>query len=309
VKILLIGIAAKGSARGANRPVDGCSARTVAKRRRPLTVRSTESVSLLLRCTRKLPAWARFIFNRQVEYRSALLSSPIDGLCPFTDPAFSDHLIHVRPLLSCFRTLRYPILISYYELFDDNTHFVICQYEIFIFFTKLRIAYRQAKCYTISERQVLIMGYGQNLKNILDEKGMTVKELAKKVGIAPTTLYSIIQRDTAVRFDTALKISHILNIPINSICKDNPYEPGETLPILPSDNEKLMINLQKKAYFSDRTLKLVEIFDYTELPHIDQLIADFFVLNDTARSDLFEYIKIMKNNHTDPKRKKILNKL
>ena len=64
------------------------------------------------------------------------------------------------------------------------------------------------------------MGYGQNLKNILDEKGMTVKELAKKVGIAPTTLYSIIQRDTAVRFDTALKISHILNIPINSICKD-----------------------------------------------------------------------------------------
>ena len=201
------------------------------------------------------------------------------------------------------------ILISYYAYFDDSTLFVICQYDAFIILEKLRIAYRETKCYTVAERQVLIMGYGQNLKNILDEKGMTVKELAKKVGIAPTTLYSIIQRDTAVRFDTALKISHILNIPINSICKDNPYEPGETLPILPSDNEKLMINLQKKAYFSDRTLKLVEIFDYTELPHIDQLIADFFVLNDTARSDLFEYIKIMKNNHTDPKRKKILNKL
>ena len=151
------------------------------------------------------------------------------------------------------------------------------------------------------------MGYGQNLKDILDEKGMTVKELAKKAGIAPTTLYSIIQRDTAVRFDTALKISHILNIPINSICKDNPYDPGETLPMLPSDNEKLMINLQKKAYFSDRTLKLVEIFDYTELPHVDQLISDFFVLNDTARNDLFEYIKIMKRSHTDPERQKILD--
>lgn len=151
------------------------------------------------------------------------------------------------------------------------------------------------------------MGYGQNLKSILDEKGMTVKELAKKAGIAPTTLYSIIQRDTAIRFDTALRISHILNIPINSICKDNPYEPGETLPQLPSDNEKIMINLQKKAYFSNRTLKLLEGFDYKELPHIDQLIADFFVLNDTARSDLFEYIKIMKKSHTDPKRKKILD--
>ena len=200
------------------------------------------------------------------------------------------------------------ILISYYAYFDDSTLFVICQYDAFIILEKLRIAYRETKCYTVAERQVLIMGYGQNLKNILDEKGTTVKELAKKVGIAPTTLYSIIQRDTAVRFDTALKISHILNIPINSICKDNPYEPGETLPILPSDNEKLMINLQKKAYFSDRTLKLVEIFDYTELPHVDQLIADFFVLNDTARSDLFEYIKIMKRNHTDPKRQEILDK-
>ena len=153
------------------------------------------------------------------------------------------------------------------------------------------------------------MGYGKNLKDILDKKEMTVKELAKKAGIAPTTLYSIIQRDTAIRFDTALKISNILNIPINSICKDNPYDPGETLPILPSDNEKLMINLQKKAYFSDRTLKLVEIFDYTELPHVDQLIADFFVLNDTARSDLFEYIRIMKRSHTDPTRQEIFDKI
>ena len=199
------------------------------------------------------------------------------------------------------------ILISYYAYFDDSTHFVICQYDAFIIFEKLRIAYRETKCYTVTERQVLIMGYGQNLKNILDENGMTVKELAKKVGIAPTTLYSIIQRDTAVRFDTALKISHILNIPINSICKDNPYEPGETLPILPSDNEKLMINLQKKAYFSDRTIKLIKNFDYKEFSTIDQLIANFFVLNDTARSDLFEYIKIMKKSHTDPARQKILD--
>lgn len=153
------------------------------------------------------------------------------------------------------------------------------------------------------------MGYGKNLKDILDDKGMTVKELAKKAGIAPTTLYSIIQRDTAIRFDTALKISNILNIPINSICKDNPYAPGEALPKLPKDKERMMIGLQKKAYFSDRTLKIVEKFDYTDLPKVDQLIADFFVLNDTARSDLFEYIKIMKKSHSDSERTKILGKI
>ena len=153
------------------------------------------------------------------------------------------------------------------------------------------------------------MGYGKNLKYILDDKGMTVKELAKKADIAPTTLYSIIQRDTAIRFDTALKISNILDIPINSICKDNPYDSGESLPKLPSDREMLMAKLQKKAYFSDRTLKLVEMFDYTELPKVDQLIADFFVLDDVARSDLFEYIKIMKKNHSDSNRNNILKGL
>lgn len=34
------------------------------------------------------------------------------------------------------------------------------------------------------------MGYGQNLKDILDNKGMTVKELALKAKIAPTALFN-----------------------------------------------------------------------------------------------------------------------
>ena len=70
-----------------------------------------------------------------------------------------------------------------------------------------------------------------------------------------------------------------------------------------------MINLQKKAYFSDRTIKLIKNFDYKEFYTIDQLIANFFVLNDTARSDLFEYIKIMKKSHTDPARQEILDNM
>lgn len=70
-----------------------------------------------------------------------------------------------------------------------------------------------------------------------------------------------------------------------------------------------MINIQKKAYRSDRLLKLMELFDYTEFSNVNQLIADFYVLNDTARSDLFEYIKIMKRSHKDSDREKMLEKL
>lgn len=150
------------------------------------------------------------------------------------------------------------------------------------------------------------MGYGKNLKDILDNKGMTVKELARKTHIAPTTIYSIIQRDAAIRFDTALRISNVLDIPINSICKDNPYDAMETLPRLPSDKERLMAGIDKKAYFSDRTLKIIKNFDYTELPMVDQLIADFFVLDDMTRRDLFEYMAVLKKNHSNSEREKAL---
>lgn len=147
------------------------------------------------------------------------------------------------------------------------------------------------------------MGYGKNLKDILDRKNMTVKELARRVGIAPTTLYSIIQRDTSIRFDTALKISNILDIPINSICKDNPYDDIiETLPVLPTDKRYLNPNKSKKCYISQRTTKIMNMFDYSELPIVDELIADLYVLDDITRKDLFEYIKVLKKNHTDPKR-------
>ena len=40
---------------------------------------------------------------------------------------------------------------------------------------------------TFNRKECNYMGYGQNLKDILDSKGMTVKELALKAKIAPTT--------------------------------------------------------------------------------------------------------------------------
>ena len=63
------------------------------------------------------------------------------------------------------------------------------------------------------------------------------------------------------------------------------------------------------SLLSVRTLKLVDKFDYTDLPKVDQLIADFYVLDDSARADLFDYLKFMKNKHSDTNRKKILRKL
>ena len=74
------------------------------------------------------------------------------------------------------------------------------------------------------------MGYGQKLKGILDDKNMSVRQLAKACNIAPTTLYSIVQRDTDIRYDFALRIANTLDIPVASICSNLPYDKESTLP-------------------------------------------------------------------------------
>lgn len=149
------------------------------------------------------------------------------------------------------------------------------------------------------------MGYGKNLKDILDSKNMTVKDLARKAKIAPTTLYSIIQRDTAIRFDTALRIANILDVPVDSLCKDNPYDGTETLPVLRESKK----DSDKITYMSARTAKILKKFDFTELPMVDQLIADLYVLDDSARRDLFEYVKMVKKLHSSPEREKELRNI
>ena len=49
------------------------------------------------------------------------------------------------------------------------------------------------------------MGDGKKLKEYLDERDISVRKIAKQAGISPTTLYSIIQKDSNIRFDFALK--------------------------------------------------------------------------------------------------------
>lgn len=84
------------------------------------------------------------------------------------------------------------------------------------------------------------MGDGQRLKEILDQKGISTRTLAKQAGISPTTLYSIISKDTNIRFDFALRIANILGIGTREICSgalfelDEEQEKAITLPEFPS---------------------------------------------------------------------------
>ena len=56
------------------------------------------------------------------------------------------------------------------------------------------------------------MGDGKKLKEILDSKGTNVRQIAKATGISATTLYSIIQKDSNIRFDFTLRLAKELEI-------------------------------------------------------------------------------------------------
>lgn len=69
------------------------------------------------------------------------------------------------------------------------------------------------------------MGIGNKLDNLLEERNMTVSELARRIGVAPTTIYSIIQRNNKkVDIDVLIKISKTLGVNAEYFA-DIPEEP------------------------------------------------------------------------------------
>lgn len=59
------------------------------------------------------------------------------------------------------------------------------------------------------------MGIGSILAKLLEEKGMTVTDLARLADVKVTTIYSIIKRDnTKVDLDILIRISNVLGVPV-----------------------------------------------------------------------------------------------
>lgn len=68
---------------------------------------------------------------------------------------------------------------------------------------------------------------GKTLQNVLNEKNVTVNELARKISVSPQTLYSIIKRDNMkVDIGVLLKICTELDVSIEKFYGDyfNSYQ-------------------------------------------------------------------------------------
>lgn len=153
------------------------------------------------------------------------------------------------------------------------------------------------------------MGYGKNLQEAIRDSGMSVRHVASLAGISADTLYSIIRRDSAVRFDHALRLSNVLGIKVTDICKDNPYQEGEVLPEKLSELGGLTSKLNKSSYIKNRTAPLLMLFEYSEMDKVDQLLSKFYKLDDEGRETVFKILSALEQTNADKERRKKLREI
>ena len=156
------------------------------------------------------------------------------------------------------------------------------------------------------------MGDGRRLKEILDERNMSVRIVAKQAGISPTTLYTIVQNDTAIRFDFALRIANVLDIETSEICSKMPYEQNsceEVLPKLPSGLDDMMDGNRIKRYLNNSLYPLMNYFGKDNLPMVDQHLTNYYMLNDEGRKEVDQFIESLLKIKKDPERAKDVKKI
>lgn len=159
----------------------------------------------------------------------------------------------------------------------------------------------------------LLMGDGIKLKRYLDEKGTNVRQIAKATGISATTLYSIIQKDSNIRFDFALRLANELEIDVNEICSAVPFsdelKEEEIYPTLPNGLNGALDSSRVKTYLKNSMYPLMHLFGKNSMPDVDNLLTSFYQLDDEARKEVVETIQFKLQYHKDPERAKEIKQI
>ena len=135
------------------------------------------------------------------------------------------------------------------------------------------------------------MGDGRKLKEYIDCKGTNVRKIAKATGISATTLYTIIQKDSNIRFE---------------ICSASPFSgtitEEEIYPTLPSGLNGALDASRVKTYLKNSLYPLMHLFGKNSMPDVDNLLTSFYQLDDEARKEVVETIQFKLQYHRDPDR-------
>ncbi len=91
------------------------------------------------------------------------------------------------------------------------------------------------------------MGIKKRLATLMEEKSTNANDLAVKIGVAPTTIYSIMQRDSSrIDIDLIIKISHALGVTADELLSDEIQRSADSVSVTSEEYE-----LIKKFRFLD----------------------------------------------------------
>ena len=119
-------------------------------------------------------------------------------------------------------------------------------------------------------------------------------------GISPTTLYSIINKDSDIRLDMALLLADELKVDVGEICDakdliEGDYLTGKNLP--GGINSEVV-----KRYLKNRIEPLVSLYGEKNMYLMDEVLRSFYQLDDGGRDDVLKIVKILTERHLDEKR-------
>lgn len=142
------------------------------------------------------------------------------------------------------------------------------------------------------------MGIGTNLKKILSDKNMTIKELSEKSGVSLNTLYSITKRDSNMsRYDIIEKIALTLNVTVKELTGYEIDEPNTDI-----QNARHHEIIKDNTIFKkrDKTLfeSLTDLLLYlTQIYPTDDKTLEmnelFMQLNDSGQDKAIEQVELL----------------
>lgn len=105
------------------------------------------------------------------------------------------------------------------------------------------------------------MGIKNRLTSLLKEKSMNANELAQRINVTPSTLYSLLQRDSnRIDIDLIMKISHALDVTADELLTDEISQMAEPAASAgPVDIQKARLDLLYTLLNEDGRKMLLEM--------------------------------------------------
>jgi len=158
------------------------------------------------------------------------------------------------------------------------------------------------------------MGDGKKLKEVVASKESNIRKLSKATGIKQSTLYSIVQKDSNIRYDYALRIATALDINPSEICSHVPDDEtiqdcGKTIGLDSDEMSDVLFKSRLRNYLLDSICPMIGMYGEEELSNLDDLLRAFYQLDDKARQAFIKMLSVMVGFYEDPQRTKDISKI